>query len=118
MTADFEQKGTLFRESRGLGRHSREHLRLGPKLAPRFLGRQQPAARRNPNPAASLPPISESPQRRKACIKLWEIAKNEALGAWAISSIAWALREARAANESVTLAQESRTPPLASLAPP
>src|SRR3954469_5182390 len=55
---------------RGLGLHSREHLRLGPKLAPRFFGRQQPAARRNPNPAASLPPISESPQRRKACIKL------------------------------------------------
>jgi hypothetical protein len=50
---------------------SREHLRLGPKLAPRFLGRQQPAARRNPNPAASLPPVSESPQQRKASIKPW-----------------------------------------------
>src|SRR3954447_23301054 len=47
-----------------------ERLRLGPKLAPRFLGRQQPAAHRNPNPAVSLPPISESRQRRKACIKL------------------------------------------------
>jgi hypothetical protein len=118
LTADFEQKCMLFRESRGLGRHCREHLRLGPKLAPRFLGRQQPAALRNPNPAASLPPISESPQRRKAFTQtMGKIAKSRVDVGWANWLAATVLSQAKEANERVKTAQGAISPPLASLSP-
>jgi hypothetical protein len=65
-----------------------------------------------------LPPISESPQRRKAFTQtMGKIAKSRVDVGWANWLAATVLSQAKEANERVKTAQGAISPPLASLSP-
>jgi hypothetical protein len=101
----------ISRFERPLGRHSREHLRLGPKLAPRFLGRQQAAAQEFQPCSLFAADIRKPATAEGVNQAMSKVAKNETAGAVARSSINFALRGSKAAKDRLKIAQAADSPP-------